>query len=59
MDHKKFSEFKIVADKMASVIGAFYEAQEEFFNLLCHECDIPLELKDMMLNDKHDESRRQ
>jgi len=57
MDHKKYSEFKVVADNMASAIEAFLEAQEAFHTLLCLECDIPLSLKDEMIRDINGETR--
>lgn len=51
MNHKKLEEFSRISARISTAMEGLLHAQEMLVELLCKDCDIPLEMKHPMIDD--------
>ncbi len=51
MNKEKFNEYSRLTACIGSCMDGLLQAQEMLVNLMCRECDIPIELKPQMIED--------
>lgn len=51
MNHAKLQEFSKIAAGITAAMDTLIQVQSLFVDLLLKECDIPVQLKEQMLND--------
>lgn len=51
MNHDKMKEFSKVTAIIGSSMSGLLQAQDLMMELMCKECDIPLEMKEGMIED--------
>ena len=51
MNHHKLQEFSKLAACIGACMDGLLQAQELLVDLMCRECDIPIEMKETMIND--------
>lgn len=51
MDHKKLEEFSRLSAHITAIMEGALKTQELAIDLLCKYCDIPIELKQQMIDD--------
>ena len=51
MNHDKLNDFSKITACIGSCLAGLLDAQEMLVELMCKQCDIPLELKPKMLED--------
>ena len=51
MNHNKLEEFAKLTACIGACMDGLLQAQELLVDLMCKECDIPIEMKETMIND--------
>lgn len=51
MNHAKLEQFSKITAAIGACMDGLLQAQELLVELMCQECDIPLELKSKMVDD--------
>jgi hypothetical protein len=51
MNHDKLKEYSMVSAIITSSLEGLFKAQELLVDLMCRECDIPVEMKKHMIDD--------
>lgn len=51
MDRNKFEEYSKLTACIGACMDGLLQAQELLVDLMCRECDIPIELKPQLLED--------
>lgn len=51
MNHEKLREFSVIAATISACMEGLLKAQELLVDLICKECDIPEEMKTIMIDD--------
>lgn len=53
MDHEKLNQFSEITAQIGSGMDALLKAQELLVQLMCEQCNIPIEMKEKMIDDMY------
>lgn len=51
MNYDKIKEFSMISAVITSGLESMFQAQYLLVDMMCRECDMPLEMKEQILND--------
>lgn len=51
MNHDKLQEYSKLTACIGAAMDGLLQAQEMLVDLMCRECDIPIEMKETMISD--------